>query len=265
MNTDHHDAPGPNYSERIDLGALSSMTSPRLVVGIGLADGDGREAEIMSAAGFCTVRVFRDPGALSASLDDGSLDAAVRGSLPAEPFLAAVRSMRPGVTVRRIALLRLADGKPFLLAPVGIDEGGTLRGMRLLVEDCRDFCSLLGWEPRIAVLSAGRAEDAGRGEAIARSIRRGDLLAELPDVHHFHITIEEAMGWADCIVAPDGVTGNLIYRTLTRLGGAASLGALYFPLELRLADTSRSGTVEEYVGAIALANIAAAKRKATCG
>jgi predicted methyltransferase MtxX (methanogen marker protein 4) len=53
------------------------------------------------------------------------------------------------------------------------------------------------------------------------------------------------------------MAGNLIYRTLTRLGSGGSLGALYFPLLLRLADTSRSGSIEEYLGAVALANIGA--------
>ncbi len=154
-------------------------------------------------------------------------------------------------------LITLPDGEPFLLGPVGIDEGATLAGMRALIGDSKEFCSLLGWEPRVAVLSAGRAEDAGRSRDIARSIRRGDRLEAIPGVRHYYITVEEAIGWANCVVAPDGVTGNLMYRTLTRLGAGSSLGALYFPLDLHLADTSRNGTVEEYAGAVALANIAA--------
>lgn len=158
--------------------------------------------------------------------------------------------------MRRIALLLLPDGTPFLLGPVGIDEGGTIKQMRLLADDCRRFAGLLDWEPRVAVLSYGRAEDIERGTRIKRSIRRGDRLSALEGLRHTYITIEEALGWANCVIAPDGTSGNLIYRTLTRLGSGGSLGALYFPLSLRIADTSRSGAVDEYLGAIALANIA---------
>lgn len=240
---------------KTDLQDLAMSASRATTVGIGLSPGDPREKEVLRAATFCPVNVYREPLELLEALRDGVIGAAVRGSLPAEPFLSALKAARPGVQVRRIALLTLPGGKPFLLGPVGIDEGRTLSGMRLLVEDSRAFCTLLGWEPRVAVLSAGRPEDAGRGREIGRSIRRGERLSRIAGVRHFHITIEDALEWANCLIAPDGVAGNLIYRTLVHLGSGSSLGALYFPLELRLADTSRSGTAGEYLGAIALANL----------
>lgn len=239
---------------------LEELTSPALGVGIGLEPGDERESELMAKARFCPVTVCRSCADLFRSLDEGRISAAARGSLPATPFLSLLKADRGVESVRRVALMVLSGGRPILLCPVGIDEGGDMEGARRLVSDCREFCSLLGWEPRIAALSAGRAEDRSRGPSIARSIERGErLAAESVDVRHFHITIEEAVGWANCVIAPDGVTGNLLYRALAHMGGARSLGALYFPLSLRLADTSRSGTVEEYAGALALANIAAAR------
>jgi predicted methyltransferase MtxX (methanogen marker protein 4) len=242
----------------MDLTHLIKRVRQDLPVGIGLAEGDWREADLLRRLDFCPVKVFRDPAGILAALEAGDVTAAVRGSLSSTGFLAELKARNPGLAPRRIALLALHDGRPFLLGPVGIDEGGTLPAMRALADDCREFSSLLGWEPRIAVLSAGRAEDAARSPAIARSIRRGERLAAWggQDVRHYHIMIEEALGWANCVVAPDGVTGNLIYRTLVHLGGGSSFGALYFPLALRLGDTSRNGTLEEYAGAVALANIA---------
>jgi predicted methyltransferase MtxX (methanogen marker protein 4) len=243
--------------ETLDLGTLIDRADSESIIGIGLTAGDPREEEILSRTDFCPLKVFRNASNVLRALDAGEIRAGVRGSLEAGPFLSAISRGRHRAGVRRIALLRLPDGKPFLLAPVGIDEGGNLRAMRRLVRDCRAFCGLLGWEPRIGVLSSGRVEDAGRGRGIAASIERGERLAAPPDVRHFYITVEEAIGWSNAIIAPDGVTGNLIYRTLVHLGSGSALGALYFPLELRLADTSRSGMVEECLGAIALANIAA--------
>lgn len=241
----------------MNVDSLVRLTSPDIPVGIGIVEGDRREDGVASAADFCPLVIYRDAGALLEGLESGKIRAAVRGSLPAKELLGSLAAPRAGLSIRRIALVTLPGGKPFLLGPVGIDEGGTLAAMRALVGDSKEFCSLLGWEPRVAVLSAGRAEDAGRSRDIARSIRRGERLGSIPGVRHYHITVEEATGWANCVVAPDGVTGNLMYRTLTRLGSGSSLGALYFPLDLHLADTSRSGTVEEYAGAVALANIAA--------
>ncbi|MBU4194504.1 MAG: phosphotransacetylase [Actinobacteria bacterium] len=241
----------------MEIDSLIRLTSPDIPVGIGIAEGDRREDEVASVAGFCPLVIYRDAGALLGGLESGEIRAAVRGSLPAKELLGSLAALNAGLSIRRIALVTLPGGKPFLLGPVGIDEGGTLAGMRALVEDAGEFCSLLGWEPRVAVLSRGRSEDAGRGKDIARSIRRGERLESIPGVRHYYITVEEAIGWANCVIAPDGVTGNLMYRTLTRLGAGSSLGALYFPLGLHLADTSRNGTVEEYAGAIALANIAA--------
>jgi predicted methyltransferase MtxX (methanogen marker protein 4) len=241
----------------MELDDLKALTSADVTVGIGLVDGDEREAALLARADFCRLELFRRPGDLLDALGGRDIDAAVRGSLPSDLFLKELKGRFPKRATRRIALMTLADGRSFLLGPVGIDEGGTARAMRGLVSDMRDFCALIGWEPRVGVLSAGRPEDAGRSAAIAGSIKRGESVARLEGVRHFNIMIEEALAWADCIVAPDGVTGNLIYRTLAHLGGAASLGALYFPLSLRLADTSRNGALDEYVGAVALANIAA--------
>lgn len=242
----------------MNLQSLVEHTSRETAVGIGLIEGDPREAFLRESMRFCPVTVFRTCEEILDALDSGRVQAAARGSLPSSAFLQELKSRRGPMTLRRIALLSLPCGRPFLLGPVGIDEGATLEEMRALIGDCREFCAALGWEPKMAVLSAGRAEDAGRGADIAGSIERGEILAaEFTDVRHYHITIEDALGWANCVIAPDGVTGNLVYRTLVHLGSGSSLGALYFPLTLRLADTSRNGTVDEYLGAVALANIAA--------
>ena len=241
---------------RTDLETLARGASPGVTVGIALTAGDPREAEIRSRASFCPLAIYRDGSLMLGDLTGGRIDAAVRGSLSATSFLEDIKARQRG-GFRRVALLTLPEGGPFLLGPVGIDEGKTLRDMRLLAGDCREFATLLGWEPRVAVLSYGRPEDRRRGRDIRRSLRKGDRLAASEGLKHSYITIEEAVKWANCVIAPDGMAGNLIYRTLTRLGSGGSLGALYFPLSLRLADTSRSGSAEEYIGAVALANIAA--------
>jgi len=242
----------------MELADLIGKTYSMETVGIGLVDGDEREERLVAGVTFCPVKVYREPASLLDAIEADVVQAAVRGSLSSAEFLAELSKRHPESRFRRIALVTRPGGEPFLLGPVGIDEGGTMEAMRALTGDMRDFCELLGWKPRIGVLSAGRPEDRFRSPEIARSIELGESAASEPDVCHYNIMVEEALGWANCVIAPDGVTGNLIYRTLAHLGGGFSYGALYFPRELRLADTSRNGKLEEYVGAVALANMRAA-------
>ena len=242
----------------MDLTDLVAKLSGDAAIGLGLASGDIREAALVKAVDFARLQIFSDAASLLDALGDGTVAAGVRGSLPSTGFLYVLRRRHSQVSLRRVALMVQPGGEPFLLGPVGIDEGGTLEAARELAGDMREFCRLLGWEAKIGVLSAGRAEDGGRSQAIASSIAIGEAAAAEAGVRHFNIMIEEALAWANCVIAPNGVTGNLVYRTLAHVGAGLSLGALYFPLSLRLADTSRNGTVEEYVGAVALAALAAA-------
>jgi predicted methyltransferase MtxX (methanogen marker protein 4) len=74
---------------------------------------------------------------------------------------------------------------------------------------------------------------------------------------HHEIMIEDAIQESNFIIAPDGISGNLIYRTLVHLGGGSSHGALYYPLAKEgtvIVDTSRSADELEYKTAIMLAN-----------
>lgn len=64
--------------------------------------------------------------ALVSDLMSGTISAAVRGTLPANATLQALRNAARVRYLERIALLETAGEKKFLLAPVGIDEGWTV-------------------------------------------------------------------------------------------------------------------------------------------
>ncbi|KYC49774.1 MAG: putative methyltransferase mtx subunit X [Candidatus Methanofastidiosum methylothiophilum] len=112
-------------------------------------------------------------------------------------------------------------------------------------------------EPKISVLSGGRAKDLGRSERVDKSIVEAEALAEKYGIYHAEILIENAIKNSNFILAPDGISGNLIYRTLIHLGCGSSHGALYYPLAIDdtiIVDTSRAAPKEEYISSIALAN-----------
>ena len=133
-----------------------------------------------------------------------------------------------GIRVRRLALLELS-GWAFLLGPVGIDEGETAADrLELLLGGAR-FLQDMGVAPQAAVLSGGRMEDRGRCERVDRSLAEGEEIAARAQeagvqARHKGILIESCRG-DDIVIAPEGVSGNLIFRTLLLLCGAESYGA----------------------------------------
>ena len=71
---------------------------------------------------------------------------------------------------------------------------------------------------------------------------------------HYGILIEDAIAdEATFILAPDGVSGNLIFRTLEFLGGGRGIAAVYTDLlPTVLLDVSRA--MKDFSEAIALAS-----------
>ena len=71
------------------------------------------------------------------------------------------------------------------------------------------------------------------------------------DAYDAEILLESAASEADLIIAPDGISGNIIFRALHFLGGAAALGAPLVNSERIYVDTSRAKT--DYRDSIVLA------------
>ena len=179
-------------------------------------------------------------------LIDKKIDAAVRGTLSATKTLGYLKSALRITGLRRLALLTAADGTPFFLAPVGIDEGSSPSDKIDLVCEGVSYIARFGITAKVAVLSGGRFEDAGRSEIVDQSLADGELVAGRLcslgiDAEHYGILIEDAVRDANFIVAPDGITGNLIFRTLTFLGGGDGFGAPVL-MDLVFVDTSRVKT-----------------------
>jgi putative methanogen marker protein 4 len=182
----------------------------------------------------------RPAEALVRALMDGEIDAAVRGSLPANETLTALRKATGVGHLLRIAILSTANGRMFLLAPVGVDEGWTVEEKVLLVEKGRDLAARLGLPGEVAVLSGGRLGDIGRHPVVDRTIAEAELVARLTGAIHREILIEDAIGTAGMILAPDGISGNLVFRTLVHLGGGGAHGAPVVNIDKIFVDSSRA-------------------------
>ena len=189
-------------------------------------------------------------------LFNGCADAAIRGSLSASKIMIKLREKYPKIA--RASFIDL-KGHKFLLAPVGIDEGADLKQKLLIAEEGSQFLTSIGIKPKIGILSGGRPQDYGRSTKIDDSLEEGELLTSLInkesiDAKHYFILIEDAIReGVNLIIAPDGICGNLIFRTLVLLGDGKSHGAVTLGMNEIYVDTSRSQDVEGYKNALKFA------------
>jgi len=189
--------------------------------------------------------------ALVSDLMSGVIDAAVRGTLPASSTLKALKKAAGVDHLERIALLETVHGKKFLFAPVGVDEGWTVDAKLELIKKGRVIAQKFHLPEKVGVLSGGRLGDIGRHELVDRSLADAELVARLGDAQHYEILIEDAVETCGLIIAPDGISGNLVFRTLTFLGGGHGHGAPVVNIDRIFVDTSRASP--DYTNALLLA------------
>lgn len=189
--------------------------------------------------------------ALVDDLMAGRIDAAVRGTLPANATLKALKKAAGVDHLERIALLETASGKKFLLAPVGVDEGWTVSEKLGLIKKGRIIAEKFGLPEKVGILSGGRLGDIGRHPRVDASIADAEEVARLGDATHCEILIEDAVETCGLIIAPDGISGNLIFRTLVLLGGGHGHGAPVVNISRIFVDSSRASP--NYADALLLA------------
>jgi putative methanogen marker protein 4 len=200
------------------------------------------------------VEVLECANPAQALVDDlaaGTIDAAVRGTLPSNATLKALKIAMGVDHLERIALLETVHGKKFLLSPVGVDEGWTVAEKLELIRKGRVIAERFGLPAKVGVLSGGRLGDIGRHPQVDASMAEAELVARLADATHYEILIEDAIESCGLIIAPDGISGNLVFRTLTFLGGGYGHGAPVVNISRIFVDSSRASP--NYANALLLA------------
>lgn len=210
------------------------------------------QANELSGSASVAIRESEHPEiALISDLMTGKIDAAVRGTLPANATLKELKSQAHVDHLERIALLETAHGKKFFFSPVGIDEGWTVADKIELIKKGKKIAQRFGLPEKTGVLSGGRFGDVGRHEIVDRSMADAELVARLSGAQHYEILIEDAIETCGLIIAPDGISGNLVFRTLTFLGAGFGHGAPVVNIDRIFVDTSRASP--DYTNALMLA------------
>ena len=199
-------------------------------------------------------------------IEEKKFHAIIRGGLSSSTFLTKLKAHTGVNSTFRLALLETAHKDQFFYAPVGIDESNTPSQKKNLIQEAITFYKLMGIIPTISILSGGRAGDIGRDPYIDKNIIETEQLSEVlhknfpsTSITHHHILIEKAVeDKSNIIVAPEGISGNLIYRTLVHLGGGKAFGAIYLSILNKFGkiviDTSRVAEISEYTGALLLSS-----------
>ncbi|MHA1730161.1 MAG: hypothetical protein ACTSWY_15740 [Promethearchaeota archaeon] len=196
----------------------------------------------------------------------------IRGSFSSATFLKALTDKIESfhnnkIVFSRIALMETINGEQFFYGPVGIDEANSLDKKKQFIINAEKMLKLLDLDPKISVLSGGRAGDMGRDNKVDKTIIEAQSLESFfqneyngkLNIFHDQILIEKAVKRNPLfIIAPDGISGNLIYRTLVHLGGGKAYGALYssifFKYKIVLIDCSRIAKKPEILGSLILAS-----------
>ncbi|MDR1404514.1 MAG: methanogenesis marker protein Mmp4/MtxX [Candidatus Methanoplasma sp.] len=229
---------------------------PNVRVGIGRGTDSGHVENSVLPFETDRVTIYSDPKKLVDDLFSGRIDAAVRGDMSSSELLRMLKEKAGVRQLERLVLLEPKGGKLFFMAPVGIDEGWTAEQKHGIAVKAVDLMKRMGAGTRIAVMSGGRNEDKGRNEVTDRSIEDAERLVSLLteegyDAYNAEILIESAVDNADLIIAPDGITGNLMFRTLHFVAGAIAMGAPVLNIDRVFVDTSRAKN--DYVDSIILA------------
>ena len=222
-----------------------------------IAAGLGKNKNIVEAAADVDFEVIltESEEELIDMLLNKKVDSAVRGSLSSTKILNVLRKEH-SQKIYRASLLELKCHK-FLLAPVGVDEVDNLQDKQKIVELGAEFLLKIGIEPKIGVISGTRLEDSGRSPKVDYLIEESlDLMERIKNKFFIkeYLLNEAIKDNANIILAPDGISGNLIFRSLVFLGATKSYGAVSLGIDEIFIDTSRSQTVEGYKRALELSH-----------
>ncbi len=237
---------------------------PDVKVGIGRAPDSKFVETSVRVLNNPNVIIYSDPQKLAEDLGSGVIDAAVRGDMSSAKLLPLIKKA-VGVDDLQRAVLMKYRGNVFMLAPVGIDEGWTVDDKVQMAEKGATLLEKIGFSSqKIAVMSGGRSDDIGRNDLVDKTITDAiEVVRQLKkkgyDAYHAQILIETAVDDADVIIAPHGIAGNIIFRTMHFLGNEVAMGAPALNGDKVFVDTSRMKT--DFTDSIVLAMKLAGMKK----
>ncbi|MDK2789847.1 MAG: hypothetical protein PWP15_354 [Methanothermococcus sp.] len=195
---------------------------------------------------------------------NNEVEGAVRGTLSSSEVIPYLNK-KIGKFYRASILKNPLKEGIFLLAPVGIDEICEENGINdklQIIKYSAKFLKNYKIEPKIGILSGGRLSDYGRSKKVDETMDECEnIINHIKNnpgeynnifIRHNGILIEEYLkDGFNVILAPDGISGNLMFRCLGLVCGLEGYGAILLTdKNIKFIDTSRGGDWTRYYNAI---------------
>lgn len=185
------------------------------------------------------VELVEDPEILIDGLLNKRYEGAVRGSLSSSKLIPILRK-KIGKFYRASILKNPFNNEIFILAPVGIDEISESPEIRFneklqIIKYSSEFLKSMEMIPKVGILSAGRLSDVGRSKKIDDSIMDAEKLLKYVksskykdlEIEHKGILVEEYLKeGCNIILADDGISGNLLFRSFALVCDMEGFGAI---------------------------------------
>lgn len=255
-------------SELIDpilIGPRSRIEAAAQELGVDLDDFEIVDSEHSHDSALRAVQMARG----------GDVDAVMKGSLHTQELLEAIVHAEHGLrTERRIshvfAVATRNYPKPLFITDAAINIEPNLSQKVDIVQNAIDLCRTLGIEePRVAILSAVETVDPKipstvDAAALCKMRDRGQITGGLLDgplAFDNAISIEaarikkiksEVAGRPDILLVPDLISGNILVKQMTFMGGADAAG-IVLGARVPIILSSRSDSLRSRLASCALA------------
>lgn len=185
--------------------------------------------------------------------DNKDISIIIRGNLEASKLISLIKNKFNLPAVYRIACLLKENNHILLIAPVGIDEGKTINEKIVLINYGIKLLKKMKLKPKIAILKKEKHLISLFFMKIIKYIKNQN---NTQIKKYSNKDIKNAYKYSNYILFQNGITGNLIFRTLSHICNFDGYGApMYFcgikKMNKLFIDTSRS--LNHYVNAIKFA------------